>query len=502
MKGLATWALAIGLAVAACAPAKLERVAERRRPVVTASDLDRAFKGATDEAAKRALGEWIGAAHRSGGTTFDTDRFLVSFHSGGPGTYLPGYFDRIEPASRYAPVGLKAYREDGVGVALIGHRENHHREAVEKWYPPEAINRTVTAVATPGAKGRNKSSVEIRLYDRLRTESVVISGKRHPLAADFTTPWAGLLGNTRALATTGLTSMLRQQAGREAGFAMLEAYDPEKTPLILIHGLFSTPLAWAELTNELWADPAVRARYQIWHYLYPTNAPPLYSARVMRGQLDELRQFLDPGGKDPAMWRTVVIAHSMGGILAKSLVVDPREAFWDAIFTRPMSSMNLTDQERMTLKEAFYWHPRRHVDRVIFCSVPFGGSTFAASWIGRFGRLLVAPSQGFSGFFDGLEKKNPGIWQPAYSNLPGTAVNSVSSLSPKQRSMEIFQSLPIVRGTAAHLITGSRDFFVAPSSSSLPSAESALEVPSGHGSFHHPLAVAEIKRILALPPVR
>ncbi len=26
----------------------------------------------------------------------------------------------------------------------------------------------------------------------------------------------------------------------------------------MIHGLFSTPLAWAELSNELWADDSVR----------------------------------------------------------------------------------------------------------------------------------------------------------------------------------------------------------------------------------------------------
>jgi pimeloyl-ACP methyl ester carboxylesterase len=502
MSSLATWGLAIGLAVAACAPASLERVEERRRAVATASDLDRAFEGANDAAATRALGDWIGEAHRSGRTAFEIGRFRVGFDDGGEGVYAPGYFDRLERASRYTPVGLEHHREAGVGVPLIGHRENRKREPVERWYPPEAIERAVTAVAIPGPIRQGKRSVEIRLYDRLQAESVLIAGKRQPLAADFTVPWAGLLQETRALATTGLTSVLRQHSGRDPGFALLEAYDPDKTPLILIHGLLSTPLAWAELTNELWADPAVRRRYQIWHYLYPTNAPPLYSARVMRKQLDELQHFLDPQGKDKAMQRTVVIAHSMGGILAKSLVVDPRDAFWDAVFTRPMSSMNLTARERATLKEAFYWQPRRHVDRVVFCSVPFGGSTFAASWVGRLGRLLVAPSHGFSDFFDGLEKKNPGIWQPAYRNLPGTAVNSVSSLSPQQRSMEIFQSLPIVPGTAAHVIFGSRDFFVARSSASVPGAESVLEVPSGHGSFHHPRAIAEIKRILALSPAR
>jgi pimeloyl-ACP methyl ester carboxylesterase len=272
--------------------------------------------------------------------------------------------------------------------------------------------------------------------------------------------------------------------------------------LILIHGLFSTPLAWASLTNELWADPAVRERYQIWHYLYPTNAPPLYSARIMRGQLDELRMFLDPGQKDPAMQRTVVVAHSMGGLLAKSLVVDPGDAFWDPIFTHPLSQMDLTAQERATMKEAFYWKPRRHVDRVIFCSVPFGGSTLAASLLGKIGTLLVAPNHGFSDFFDEIERKNPGIWQPVYSNLRGSEVNSVTSLAPKQHSMEIFRHLPIIPGTASHVIKGSRDLVVSTKSADIPGAESTLTVPSGHGTFHDPQAIAEIRRILALPPAR
>ena len=500
MRILAASLLILGLAVSACAPARLERVRERHGSVPAASDLDRAFDGASDVAAAKALGNWIEDAHRGGKLTGETGRHRVRFQTKGAGIYAPGYFDRLERASRYEPVGLDPHRETGIGVPMTGHRDNRQREAIEKWYPPEAINRTVTAVAIPGALRDGKREVEIRLYDRLQTESVRIAGQRQILAADFTVPWAGLLGETRALATTGLTSVLRQKAGREPGFALMEAYDPDKTPLILIHGLFSTPLAWAELTNDLWADPAVRTRYQIWHYLYPTNAPPLYSARVMRKQLDELRAVLDPDARDPAMQRTVVIAHSMGGILTKSLVVDPRDAFWDAIFTRPLSTLELTREERATLDEAFYWKPRKHVDRVIFCSVPFGGSTFAASWVGLLGRRLVAPSQGFSSFFDGLEKKNPGIWGPAYRNLPGTSVNSVSSLSPQQLSMEIFRKLPIVPNTAVHVITGSRDLFVSPLSSTVPGAESSLEVPSGHGSFHHPEAIAEIKRILALPP--
>jgi pimeloyl-ACP methyl ester carboxylesterase len=281
----------------------------------------------------------------------------------------------------------------------------------------------------------------------------------------------------------------------------MEPYDPDRTPLILIHGLFSTPLAWAELTNELWAVPAVRRRYQIWHYLYPTNPPALYSARIMRGQLDELRHFLDPHQRDPAMRRTVIISHSMGGLLAKTLAVEPKDAFWDAVFTRPLASLNVTPAEHATLEEAFYWKPRGHVDRIIFCSVPFRGSKLASSWIGSIGGRFVAPSSKFQDFFRQVEAKNPGMLQPGYQSLTKGRVSSLTSLTPHQRSMEILDQLPLTPGTSAHIITGSMDFVVHRSSATVADAESNIEVPAGHGSFHHPKAITEIIRILELPSV-
>ncbi len=507
VRPLAAPVLILSLAVAACVPARLERLSEKiTRTDESGPDLSRALEGAGDEAAKRSLGRWIESVHRTGGwqepIAAGGGRYSVRFHRGGPGIYSPAYFEKLEPADRYEVAGLKHHRTPGEGVPLTGRRANQGREAVERWYPPEAITRAVTAVAVPGPERNGVRQVEIRLYDRLKTETAFLKGKRRTLAADFTVPWATLLQDTRQLARTSITSVIRRDSGRKAGFALLQEYDPKRTPLILVHGLFSTPLAWAELTNELWADPAVRGRYQIWHYLYPTNPPPLYSARVMRGQLDELRRFLDPEGDDPAMQRTVVVAHSMGGLLSKSLAVEPRDAFWDAVFTRPLDSLNLTPAEHATLEEAFFWEPRAHVDRIVFCSVPFRGSTWAGSWLGRFGSLFVAPSDSFQGFFKELEKKNPGMLQPDYRSLTGGKITSIVGLSPRQRSMEIFDRLPLIPGTAGHVITGSRDLFVAPSSSSLPGAESALEVPSGHGSFHHPQAIAEIRRILALPPAR
>jgi pimeloyl-ACP methyl ester carboxylesterase len=282
----------------------------------------------------------------------------------------------------------------------------------------------------------------------------------------------------------------------------MEPYDPGRTPLILIHGLISTPIAWAGLTNDLWADPEVQTRYQIWHYVYPTNPPALYSARIMRGRLDELRLFLDPQGKDRAMERSVAIGHSMGGLLAKSLAVDPQSAFWDAVFTKPLASLDATPAERKTLEEAFFWKPRGKVDRLVFCSVPFRGSNIANSAIGKIATSIMTPSSEFQDFFIELEKKNPGMLQADYSSLTQGKITSVMTLAPQQRSMEIFDQLPLTPGTSAHVVTGSRDFVVRPSSSSFDAAESSIAVPAGHGSFHHPEAVAEIIRILKLPDAR
>lgn len=484
------------LFLSACAPARLQRVPVRGHHAgPNLSDLQRAFGGASDAAAKRSLGNWIERNHALVSPESPPGS-RVSFHPGGPGVFPPRYFDRLEAVSHLKVDGMTHHRVEGVGVPMVGYRENRGREAVEKWYPPEGITRAVTAVVVPGSAGK----FEIRLIDRSRAETVTISGKRHPLAADFTVPFVTLLEKTGSLLVSGFTSPVRRESVREPGFSLMEPYDPNRTPLILIHGLFSTPLAWAELTNELWAVPEVRSRYQIWHYLYPTNPPALYSARVMRGKLDELRGFLDPDGNDPAMRRSVVIGHSMGGLLAKSLAVEPQDAFWDAVFTRPLPGLNVTPAERSTLHEAFYWKPRGNVDRIIFCSVPFRGSRIASSWIGRLGSAIIAPSSQFEEFFGRVEKKNPGLFQPYYASLGQGKITSVMTLAPGQRSMEIFDSLPLTGNTSAHVITGAMDFVVHRSSATVANAESNIEVPAGHGSFHHPEAIKEIIRILNLPP--
>jgi pimeloyl-ACP methyl ester carboxylesterase len=493
-------AFLLGLMIAACAPARLDRSALKpESPAERRDDLTRALGGANDEHAVRNLGLWLATAPPEGATV---NGIAVRFHPGSDSIYSRHHFERLEPAFRYDVEGLPHHQGRGLGVPMVGYRTNRHREPNERWYSDKLITRAVTAVAIPSRTQDGERSVEIRLYNRHKTESIAMAGHRQTLAFDFSVPWAAQFEKARPLNEVGFFSAFRWKAPLESGFILTEDYDPRRTPVICIHGLFSTSLAWAELTNEIWADPTLRQRYQVWHYLYPTNTPALYSSMMLRRQLDELRRSLDPEGNDPAMKRTVVVAHSLGGLLAKSLVVKPADAFWDAFFTRPIGSLNLSSYERQTLEDAFFWKPCPHVDRVIFCSVPFRGSTWAKSWVGKLGTHLVVEENRFQRFFRSVERKNPGLIRPEYRSLAENKITSVATLTPEDRSTEVFGSLPLTRGTASHVIAGSRDLVVPPSSTRVPGAESFIKVPSGHGSFDDPKAIAEILRVLALPPAR
>ena len=187
--------------------------------------------------------------------------------------FLPDYFDELTPADRFTVTRLPQHRRAGVGVALLGLRENRHLEAIERHYPPEAITRPVTALAEVETRPDGTRAIRIRLFSALYHESALVDGRPQTLAADFSVPWVALLERAGALRGSWLTGLLDSQPKREAQLYLMEPYDPRKTPLLLVHGLIATPAAWAETTNQLWADPAARRRYQVWHYHYPTSAP-------------------------------------------------------------------------------------------------------------------------------------------------------------------------------------------------------------------------------------
>lgn len=517
--------LILGLASCALAPAKVTRPVKARVLDALGQEPASAYvllKGALKEntsspESRKALGQLVALWKkekmplRKTLSALDGDglRYDVEF-AGGAGQPQPlEYFDEIHSASDYKVSRIEHHQREGVGAPLLALRENKHRERIENYYPPEVIARPLTAVLEADRPRGQVQKVRIQLLCPMTYDMVLHNGRRQPLAADFSMPWAAALARAGQLRQSAILDMLTPSPKRHPQLFLMEPYNPKKEPLIMIHGLLSTPLAWAKMSNDLWADNTIRNRYQVWHYLYNTSAPALYSARILRTQLKDLRKMLDPEGNDPAMQRTTLLVHSMGGLIAKGLVVNPGDAFWNAAFKVPPESLQLSEEDRKVLEEAFEWQPDRSIRRIIFVCTPHRGSAFADNILGRAGSWITRPPTPFREFFKRVSATNPGVFTPAYEALGRGRLDSVSALSPRQPTLKILADLPFPPTVQTHSIIGNRgrkgpvekssDGIVPYTSSHLPGAASELLVPTRHGAFRHPAAIAEILRILRLP---
>ncbi len=513
--------IALGVSSCSIAPATVKKVIRFESVSSTDARLHQLIAQATVEPyssdSAQALGEFVerwkkrglGPAYTLAAPVAGAVAYRVHFDGGSAGCYPLDYFDQVDSAHGLKVGKIAHYQRAGVGAPLIALRENRHREAIERYFPDEAITRPLTAVATKGAVRSGIQDVEIRLLCPLVNPTVGTGRNKRPLAADFSAAWATLLSRSGELSRTGILDVITATPKRPTQLYLMQPYDPNKEPLIMIHGLLSTPLAWAEVSNELWADDAIRQRYQIWHYLYNTSAPALYSARLLRKQIRDVRQVLDPNGNDPASRHITLLAHSMGGLISKAIVTEPGNAFWKAAIKVPHETLKLTPEDRRQLQDAFEWQPERTVRRIIFVAVPHRGSDFADNLIGRLGQRFAAPPLPFKAFYQRISESNPGVFTPDYAALGTGELDSISSLSPRQPTLRILADQPFAYPLRAHSIIGNRgksgplsqssDGVVPYSSSHLDGVESEFIVPADHGAYHHPEALAEIKRCLKLP---
>jgi len=90
----------------------------------------------------------------------------------------------------------------------------------------------------------------------------------------------------------------------------LEEYDPEKIPILFIHGAAGTPKGWEYFINNL-----DRKRFQPWLLYYPTGVRLKTTSYLLLWKLYNLQLKY----KFDTLYIT---AHSMGGLVARSLIMD------------------------------------------------------------------------------------------------------------------------------------------------------------------------------------
>jgi len=392
------------------------------------------------------------------------------------------------------------YKIAGKGTPLVIYDKNPESTPQEKHYPTSGIVLGITAVK----ETRPGKLPLLKLYDSFDPIVARSASGPDPIAANYTATLSVLFSHAHKVAGSALASFIRPDNPRFAtGIYLIHPYDPNKIPILFIHGLLSSPLSWQNLTNDLCADPKILEHYQPWFFLYPSGESVLESSAQLREDLQTTQRLFDPSGNAVASHHVVVVAHSMGGLLAHTLVSDSGDALWNVFATKPFESLSLSPDEKALIQRYFFFRHQPTIDRVIFLAVPHRGSSLAGGIVGSVADRIIRHPKNPAHAMKELERQYPGILDPYFARVNARGgPTSLLSLAPN----------PLLNGLAAlpikvpfHSIIGnlggddgtdSTDGVVAYYSSHLDGAESEKIIPAGHVLLANPAAVAEIKRIL------
>ena len=404
------------------------------------------------------------------------------------------------------------YRRNGIGAPLAGRFADEEGQDVPveaRWVAPQlrVPLAAFVRIGTP-LKSLIRGDVvgELELHTADRSGSVRIGERVVPLEYEPTASLAYTLAESR-LWDFEIAAYLQGEAevantGQRLG--MLWPHIPGRIPVVLVHGTASSPARWAELANELLADPLIRDRYELWFFLYNSGNPILHSAGKLRSTLTEVVKALDPEGHDPALRRMVIVGHSQGGILARLLATESGNRFWANVSKVPLEDLELNDETRAMLQEALFFEPLPFVERVVFIATPHRGSYLAGRRLGQIAANLVTLPAGIVSGVGGLLEDNPNKLALRKLDEVPSSVDNMTSSHPflvsldetRPRAGVKSHSIVAVRGKGP--ITSRSDGVVRYTSAHVDWADSEKVVISTHSCQANPDTIVEMRRILRL----
>jgi pimeloyl-ACP methyl ester carboxylesterase len=401
--------------------------------------------------------------------------------------WSPDYFTTFKLASSMKNQGrVQTLNEvEGVGGALVGARLVPGQD----FAPPRGISAPVTA--TLDFHGRDAA---LALRDPAKQPTARVQGAVRPLAANYSAPILYYKHINETL--TGLMGVfgMSDWSGSK-GLYFLQPYDPDRIPVVMVHGLMATDQMWDNPINELEKDPVLRERYQFWVFGYPTGNPIAYSGLKLREALTRVDKLY------PNHEGYVVISHSLGGVVSQMQVVSLRPENWERVVGEPAKKIfaRLTPGDLVHRALVFNANPR--IKRVVFMCTPHRGSKLAISPIAEFAmRLITLPGNVGSAI-----KNQVG---PELAQVKGIQdrPNVGTGLSPDSPALKTMDRVPVQapyhsiignRGKPGPLVDSS-DGIVPYWSSHEDKALSEVIVPGPHGLVDYPQSLAELKRILHL----
>jgi pimeloyl-ACP methyl ester carboxylesterase len=210
-----------------------------------------------------------------------------------PGSYLLGAFEDVNADGNYDPDEplLSALEIGPIDVAPGQARSFDlsiptHRQSAARLDAP--IN--IAGVQARSLQGQAWTSL-----GRLLTKGAVVK-----LSDERFGPASGPIG---------LWEPLNAIIRLGGGIFFTEPYDPDRIPVLFVHGISGYPQEFREIIDAL-----DRETFQAWFYFYPSG---LRLQNVAKWGAETLRELQTRHGFD----EFAVVAHSMGGLVSRSLIL-------------------------------------------------------------------------------------------------------------------------------------------------------------------------------------
>ena len=420
------------------------------------------------------------------------------------------------PVAELEVRGLRErYRRTGIGAPLAAGTVPFAADVKLRDFVGRATKVPVTALLRLDdprrSLGAGRITGALEIYDGYTTDVVTIDGQSVPLEVEPSAVFAYTLSESavwdwelRGFLFGDLLKglVVATKAGEaRAQLLFMQPYRRGRIPVVFVHGTASGPGRWADMMNSLENDPWLRTRFQYWFFYYDTGNPITYSADVLRTSLRLIVEQLDPDGTDAALRQMVIVGHSQGGLLAKMTAIDSGTWLWDTVSQRPLDDLTLRDETREQLRRTLFLKPLPFVNRIIFIATPQRGSYEAGSWIAQQVAGFASLPKGFVDNMKELVTGNPGVVGLSIGGLP----RSINHMTPGNPFVEALAAIPVVPAVTAHSIiavSGDKplaeddDGIVKYESAHVENVESELVIHSTHSVQSHPLAIAEVRRIL------
>jgi pimeloyl-ACP methyl ester carboxylesterase len=408
--------------------------------------------------------------------------------------------EQILLADQFRVRGLSVRnREAGVGAPLIAVWPTDPTLGWRRTGPATVLLRLPGSLADLAAAG---STAALELYSPLEETKVRIGQAKVPLETDLTTYRAYAM-NQSTIWKLGRLGFLAPAERIPSQLILNQPYEPDRIPVVFVHGTFSSPVTWAEMANSLTADPVLRQRYQIWSFVYGSGNPLVRSVADLRAALTAEVQRRDPEGTNAALRQMVVIGHSQGGLLTKGTAIDAGGRLWSQFSTNRLEDLKIDDAQRAEIRRMLFLEPLPFVRRVVFIATPHRGSYLS----GALARRLAARVVSIPGAMVSRGKNALSLTQGSSTGkfLGGRIPTSLDGMSPKNPGLLAMADIPVVPSVKAHSIIPvlgkgdyhqGRDGVVSYQSAHIDYVESEFVVKSEHSCLNRPATIEEVRRIL------